>query len=155
NPESSMLPLPWKRLHFALLFSAVMANSAAASDWVHWRGPEENGVSREKHLPDSFDPAMGPKGNVVWMKPVGGRYAPLVMGGRIFLINGVGDGVNEGERVVCVEEATGNPVWEQRFNVFHTDIVSSRLGWTTLTADPAAGLVYAHSTAGLVYCFEA
>jgi outer membrane protein assembly factor BamB len=150
-----MLPPPWKRLLFPLLFFAVFASSAAnAADWIHWRGPEQNGVSREKHLPESFDPAMKDKGNVLWVQPFGGRSAPLVMDGRIYLINGAGEGVNEGERVMCFDEATGKPVWEQRFNVFHTDIVSSRLGWTTLTADPATGHVYAHSTAGILFCFD-
>ena len=33
--------------------------------------------------------------------------------------------------------------------------MSSRLGWTTLTADPAAGTVFAHTTAGLLIAFEA
>ena len=32
--------------------------------------------------------------------------------------------------------ADGATLWEKRFNVFHTDIVASRLGWTALTADP-------------------
>ena len=148
-----------KRVFFTLLFSAISAcsaaNSASAADWIHWRGPEQNGLSREKNLPGEFDPALKQKGNVLWQQPYGGRSAPLVMGGRVFLINGVGEGVHEGERVVCLDEKTGKLQWEHRVNVFHTDIVSSRLGWTTLTADPATGHVYAHSTAGLLLCFDA
>ncbi|HJZ56024.1 MAG TPA: PQQ-binding-like beta-propeller repeat protein, partial [Gemmataceae bacterium] len=80
--------------------------------------------------------------------------APLVMDGRIYIINGVGEGVEEGERVMCFDEKAGKPIWNYRFNVFHTVIVSSRLGWTTLTADPATGHVYAHATAGLLFCFD-
>src|SRR5439155_7700799 len=63
-------------------------------------------------------------------------------------------GPNEGERVVCLDESDGKPVWEYRVNVFHTDIVSSRLGWIPLTADPATGNVYAHTTGGLLLCLN-
>lgn len=153
-----LTPPAWKCVGFPLLLLAVSAFSASApaqaADWIHWRGPEQNGVSKEKNLPGEFDPALKEKGNVIWTQPFGGRSAPLVMGGRIFIIQGHGEGVNEGERVVCLDEKTGKLQWEHRFNVFHTDIVSSRLGWTTLTADPATGHVYAHSTAGLLFCFD-
>jgi outer membrane protein assembly factor BamB len=38
--------------------------------------------------------------------------------------------------------------------VYHTDIVSSRLGWTTLAADPDNKYVYAHTTAGELLCLD-
>jgi outer membrane protein assembly factor BamB len=138
------------------LFLANFALCAAAEgrDWVHWRGPEENGVSRETGLPDTFDPKQGPKGNVIWQQPFGGRSAPLVLDGKIYLIQGTGAGLGEGEQILCFDEKTGKPLWKYRVNVFHTDIVSSRLGWTTLTADPATKYVYAHSTAGLLLCLD-
>src|SRR5262245_25468437 len=126
-----MLHVVSKRLGKAVLFTLILSAFSAASvvnaaDWIHWRGPEQNGVSHEKNLPGEFDPAMKQKGNVLWQQPSGGRSAPLVMGGRIYIINGVGEGVNEGERIVCFDEKTGKPQWEHRVNVFHTDIVSSR-----------------------------
>src|SRR6185312_1566621 len=90
-----------------------------------------------------------------WQQPFGGRSAPLVLDGKLFIIQGTGEGYNEGEQIVCFEEKTGKKLWNYRVNVFHTDIVSSRLGWTTLTADPATKNVYAHSTAGLLLCLSA
>ncbi len=132
----------------------VVCSTAEGGDWIHWRGPEQNGVSRETGLPDSFDLKLGPKGNVLWQQPYGGRSAPLVMDGKLYLIQGTGAGVTEGEQVVCLDEKTGKLLWTFRVNVFHTDIVSSRLGWTTLTADPASKNVYAHTTAGLILCLN-
>src|ERR1700733_964608 len=73
----------------------VLAAPVQAADWIHWRGPEQNGLSREKNLPDSIDPDMGAKGNVVWKAPIGGRAAPLVMGGRIYVFQGTGAGLLE------------------------------------------------------------
>lgn len=143
-----------RHLGIALLAVAAAGTPAAARDWIHWRGPEQNGVSREKNLPASFDPKLGAKGNVIWQQPFGGRSAPLVMGGKLYIIQGVGEGLHEGEQVVCFDEKTGAKQWTHRVNVFHTDIVSSRLGWTTLTADPETKTVYAHTTAGLVLALD-
>jgi outer membrane protein assembly factor BamB len=143
-----------KLFGFALLLLGVASATAQGRDWIHWRGPEQNGVSRETGLPDSFDPAKKEKGNVLWQQPFGGRSAPLVLDGKLYLIQGTGVGVNEGEQVVCLDEKTGKLQWTYRVNVFHTDIVSSRLGWTTLTADPASKTVFAHTTAGLVLALD-
>jgi outer membrane protein assembly factor BamB len=144
----------WASLIFFLsaLSAPSAVNPASGADWIHWRGPEQNGHSREKNLPDNFDPTGK---DVVWKAPVGGRSSPLVMGGRVYVLQGSGNlGPREGERVVCVNESNGKIIWEYAVNVFHTDIVSSRLGWIPLTADPATGNVYAHTTGGLLLCLN-
>ncbi len=148
-----MLPLP--RLFCFVLAAALCAHSAAkAGDWTHWRGPAQNGHSLEKGLPGEFDPAMKEKGNVLWTAPFGGRAAPLVMDGRVYVQQGFGEGLSESERIVCVEEKTGKKLWEHVERVYHTDVVSSRLGWTPLTADPSTGHVYANTTAGNIVCLD-
>lgn len=142
---------------FGLLLFTILLLSAApvhAADWIHWRGPEQNGLSREKNLPGEFDPRARAKGNVVWTQPIGGRSSPLVMDGRLYINRGTGEGLAEGEEVVCFDEKTGKKLWNYRVNVFHTDIVSSRLGWTTMTADPETGYVYNHTTGGFLLCLD-
>lgn len=139
----------------ALLPVSCLLSPAQAGDWVHWRGPEQTGVSREKGLPDSFDPATPGKNNLLWRQPFGGRSAPLVLKGNLYTIGGYDMSLaTEGERVMCFDAETGAKKWEKRFNVFHTDIVSSRLGWTTLTADPEAERIYCHTTGGFVICYD-
>jgi outer membrane protein assembly factor BamB len=147
-----MLSLPRIALFSLALLSA--SSAASAADWVHWRGPEQTGQSKETNLPGEFDPKLKEKGNVLWSQPYGGRSAPLVMSGRLYIIQGTGEGIHEGEQVVCFDEKSGKLLWEHRVNVYHTDIVSSRLGWTTLAADPAEGYVYAHTTAGELLCLD-
>ncbi|VTR95772.1 Probable serine/threonine protein kinase related protein OS=Planctomyces maris DSM 8797 GN=PM8797T_21603 PE=4 SV=1: PQQ_2: PQQ_2: PQQ_2 [Gemmata massiliana] len=129
-------------------------SSARAADWIHWRGPEQNGFSREKNLPGEFNPANKAQGNVVWTAPYGGRCAPLVMDGRVYVLQGTGSGLEEAEQMVCVNEKTGKLLWTYRVNVFHTDIVSTRLAWAPLTGDPATGHVYAQTTGGLLLCID-
>ena len=134
----------------------LLVSSASAADWIHWRGPEQNGVSRETTIPETFDLSKEGADGLIWKKPFGGRSAPIVLGGKLYFINGYDTGkLTEGERVVCLDATTGKLEWEYRFGVFHTDIVSSRLGWTSMTADPESGVVYAHSTAGHLFALNA
>ena len=149
------MPIPWRRhVPFFVLLFAFSTSQAQGRDWVHWRGPEQNGVSREKNLPDEFEPKAGAKGNVIWQQPYGGRSAPLVLDGKVYILQGTSSGIQEGEQVVCFDEKSGKPLWHYKVNVFQTDIVSNRLGWTTLTADPETKYVYAHTTAGLLLCLD-
>lgn len=126
----------------------LASSSAIAGDWTNWRGPERNGVSRESGLPDSFD-------DVLWMKKdVSCRSTPIVMNGKIYIISRVGEGAEEQERVVCMDAKTGDVVWEHRFSIFFTPIVSVRLGWTVPVGDPQTGNVYVHGTQGFLFCFD-
>ncbi|MBL8825007.1 MAG: PQQ-like beta-propeller repeat protein [Planctomycetia bacterium] len=123
-----------------------------AEDWTHWRGPTMNGVGADKDLPDDWNP----KGkNVIWTQPVGSRSAPVVSRGKVYLIGSVNpDKVNEQERVTCMDAETGKILWEHRFNVFLTDIVTNRVGWAVPCADAETGNVYTHGTQGLLTCFS-
>jgi outer membrane protein assembly factor BamB len=133
----------------------VFARTSIADNWAHWRGPEQAGFSRDRDLPSKFstDPA-DPEGNLIWKAPYGGRSTPIVMNGRVYLNNQAGEGIHEQERVMCLDASTGKKLWEKRFNVFHTDIVSLRLGWTNLCGDPDTGNVYWHGTQGDFVCFD-
>lgn len=152
-------PAPARRnvLAFLLLGLGVVAltpSAGRAADWIHWRGPTQDGHSLEKNLPGDFDPAQKAKGNVVWTAPYGGRCAPLVMDGRVYVLQGTGSGLEEAEQLVCVSEKDGKPLWNYRVNVFHTDIVSTRLSWSPLTGDPDTGYVYAQTTGGQFLCID-
>jgi outer membrane protein assembly factor BamB len=122
------------------------AATAGKENWSHWRGPLQNGVSYDRDLPDNF--------SVVWKAPYGGRTTPIIQNGHIYFINKTGSGPSLQERVMCLDEATGNKLWEYKFNVWHTDIVEDRLGWTTMVGDPETDTVYAHGTQGLLFCFS-
>src|ERR1043166_7441366 len=159
--KPNSLPVAWLRahgLHWLLLLGVLCVfarGSAYAGDWLHWRGPEQNGVSREKDLPESWSPdPKAPNNNLIWKAPYGCRSTPLVMNGRVYIINDAGEGIHEQERVMCFDAETGKVLWEHRFNVFHTDIVSSRVGWTNLAGDAETGNIYAHGVQGLFFCFN-
>lgn len=125
----------------------LTAQVAAGHDWAQWRGPTENGVAYEKNLPDATK-------QVLWKIPYGGRSTPVVVGGRVFAINLAGEGILQQERVFCADLASGKILWEHKFNVFHTDIPNSRVGWASLAADPETGYVYANGVQGMFLCLD-
>ena len=122
-----------------------------AGDWPFWRGPEQTGFSRESNTLTSWS-LQGE--NLLWKYPEGGRTTPIVMGGRVFAITPVGTGMGRRERVLCLDARTGHKLWEYDFNVFHTDIVENRVGWTALVGDPETGRIYAHGTGGQFFCLD-
>ena len=109
----------------------LFGSTVYSADWSNWRGPGQNGVSLETNLPERWSPdASKPDNNLVWRAPYGGRTTPIVQNDRVYMIGRDGEGVSEQERCLCFDANTGKLIREYRFNVFHTDIVSVRLGWT-------------------------
>ena len=142
-----------KNVMIALAISiASYHGSVHAGDWYRWRGPEQNGVSREKNLPSTWSPEGE---NLVWKNAVGGMSSPIVMNGKVYTISRSGEvpaGGESGETVkpgpmtqesyVCVNADTGKVIWEHHENMTQTDVPFHRIGWSNPVGDPATGRVY-------------
>lgn len=112
----------------------------SGSDWAEGRGPTRDGVSPERNLPEKWSPTGE---NLLWKAPYGGRSAPIVMGGRVYLFNSAGEGPSMQERVMALDAETGRVVWEYRFNVYSSDVPPRRIAWSSPAGDPETGHVYA------------
>ena len=131
----------------ALLFFV----SPAEAQWESWRGPQQNGVSTETGFVERWK-IDGE--NFLWSRPVPGRSTPVVHRGRVFVIARGGEGVTSHERVVAFDADSGETVWEDTFNVFHTTIPGARVGWSNPTVDPSTSRVYVHGVQGLYRCYD-
>jgi outer membrane protein assembly factor BamB len=87
-----------------LLF--VIASSARADNWPQWRGPENNGHSKEKGLPTKWDE----KTNIAWTLPMPDRggSTPVIWGERIFLTSVDGPDI----AVLCIK-TDGKLLWKK------------------------------------------
>jgi outer membrane protein assembly factor BamB len=146
--------LCWLLIACSLVPSVNVALADPQLDWPHWRGPEQNGVSRETGLVDNWDPKTGK--NLLWKREdLGLRSTPIVMNGKVYIITLSEFGTaREGEKVVCVDAATGKTIWEHRFNVYLSDVPAERAGWGCVTGDPETGNVYALGVCGLFMCLD-
>ncbi|MFQ3593409.1 MAG: PQQ-binding-like beta-propeller repeat protein [Gemmataceae bacterium] len=131
----------------------LLALLAVAADWTYWRGPEQNGVCRETNLPDKVSLKKDDP-NFRFAVPYSGLSTPVILKGRVFLIGRTGEGVTQQECVQAFDAETGKLLWEHKFNVWHTDIVDDRLGFTNMVGDVETSMVYAHTTSGMLYAYD-
>jgi outer membrane protein assembly factor BamB len=113
--------------------AGLLVSAASADDWPHWMGPTGDGVWHEPGIIDGFEES-GAK--ILWRQPLGGGYAgPAIAGGRVFIMDrtadeGVGGEVENdirkrgevagGERVQCLDAASGTTLWEYSWNCPYT-----------------------------------
>src|SRR6266851_3502040 len=142
-----------KRLLLLLFVPVMFAAPAAVSvgDWPDWRGPNRDGVSREKNLPEKWSLSGQ---NLAWKASYGGRSAPVILGDHLYLQNTAGKGETEQERVMCFNADTGKLLWEHRFNIYQSDVPAHRVGWASPAADPETGNVYALGVGGSLLAFS-
>ena len=164
EPDTKSLPAIAESRHFrrflflggailALLSTVApqLAQTADNMDWPHWRGPEHNGISRETGLIDKWT-----DDKEIWKKPeYGTRSTPIVMNGKLYVLcRHEPDTSRECEKVVCLDANTGDVQWENRFNVFLSDVPCERVGWSCCTGDPETGDVYALGVCGYFQCIN-
>ena len=133
------------RLILAWGLSLALLSAVRAEDWTNWRGPLQTGYSPDADLPDNWKPDSPGSHNLVWKQPYGCRSTAVIMNDRVFIISAAGETPKPpspeqkaliGERVIAMDAKTGKKIWEVPFNVFHTDIVTNRLGWAPSPATP-------------------
>ncbi|CAK9044717.1 Outer membrane biogenesis protein BamB, partial [Durusdinium trenchii] len=79
------------------------------------------------------------------------------MNGRLYLLTTANHDVptETQEKVVCLDANTGETLWEYAFNVYLSDVPVERVGWSSVTADPETGNVYALGVCGYFCCLDA
>lgn len=115
EPAASRHGACWLRavsLAPALLLVLLLALFGTAgpvrADWPQILGPARDGAADAGELPDRLPDSPKPK----WSFPVGQGYAgPAVADGSVYLF----DRVEDEERLVALDRATGKVRWEQRF----------------------------------------
>ncbi len=135
---------------------ALTTSVNAEENWPYWRGPDFTNQSAEKNLPAEWDPKGGEGSNVIWAKPYSTRSTPTLMNSKLYILmkSNAEDESKTGEKVVCIDAKTGDQIWEYAFNVYLSDVPVERVGWSSVTCDPASGNVYALGVCGYFCCLN-
>src|ERR1051326_606948 len=131
-------------------FLAVSATGAPpVAGWLSWRGPNQNGTSTEKGLPDRLDVTKA-----LWTADLPGQSTPVIANGKLYLMGYVGDGADLQEVLACFDAETGQPVWRHGYSDFLSDIIYHRYATSSPAIDPETGNVYMQGTQGILAAFD-
>ena len=75
--------------------AAPIATLSAATGWLHWRGPEQTGVSRETGLPVTVG-----ESNLLWTADYPGQSTPVIADGRVYVNGYLGEGADLQEGII-------------------------------------------------------
>src|SRR5262245_55397943 len=122
--------------------------TAAVRGWLSWRGPQQNGTSQEKGLPDKLA-AKEP----LWTADFPGGSTPVIANGKLYIMGYLGDGPELQEGVACFNAETGKKLWQALFSDFLSDIIYKRYASSSPAIDPETGNVYVQGTQGILAAF--
>jgi len=141
---------------FVAFLAALFPSLTCAEDWPRWRGPRGDGTWDAPQLPHTW-PAEGLK--PVWAQPIAPGYSGIsVAAGRVYTMDRpwADDGKtspDRAERVVCFDAATGQRVWEHRYDADYAKIDYPKGPRCTPTIHD--GRVYTLGAAGQLCCLDA
>jgi len=125
----------------------AVASPSMALDWPRWRGPELNGISREKSWTTVW-PKEGPK--QLWKANVGMGFSSVsVSEGNLYTMGNK----DEGDIVYCFDATTGKEVWKHTY----AEPLDPRYyeGGTSCTPTVDDETVYTLSRKGKLFAFAA
>lgn len=131
----------------AIFVSASCPAADKVEGWLNWRGPNQDGVSLEKNLPDKWTPGGE---NSLWIADIPGQSAPVIANGRVYVMGMKGDGPDMQEGVFCLDAATGKVLWDSCFNDFLSDTIYLRYASSAPVIDPETGNVFTLGSQGFV-----
>lgn len=136
---------------FCIGVLTVVASAAAdvpAVDWPQFRGPNHDGVSREKTFARSWPESGLP---VLWTREVGAGFSSFaVVGGRVFTC-----GTEDAKQVMfCLDFKNGDVLWKNAYEPEISD-PDPHLHGPRATPTVNHGRVYMMGAHGRVICCEA
>lgn len=129
----------------SLFVATTSLHAAPVRGWLNWRGPDQNGTSQEKGLPDKIDPK-----NPLWKVEFPGQSCPVIADGKVYIMGYIEEGPDLKEGVACFDAETGKKLWERRYNDFLSDVIYNRYATSSAAIDPETGNVYFQGTQGLL-----
>jgi outer membrane protein assembly factor BamB len=128
------------------LLSAALVTQALADNWPQWRGPNLDGVSREKDLPVQWSKTE----NVLWRLPLPGPAGatPVVWGDRLYLTSVDGD-----QLVLLCVSTDGKELWRRVVGTGNRDVRGDEGNSASPSPSTDGKHVWAFMANGLLACY--
>src|SRR5256712_3043532 len=128
---------------------AASSNASPAKGWLSWRGPQQNGASLEKNLPEHLAVK-----EALWVADFPGQSTPVIANGKLYIMGYLGDGADLQEGVACFDAESGKKLWQRLYNDFISDTIYQRYATSSATIDDETGDVFMQGTQGILAAFS-
>src|SRR6516165_10021963 len=88
-----------------------LAGAEPVHGWLDWRGPQQNGTSLEKNLPDRIAAR-----DALWVADLPGQSTPVIANGKLYIMGYLGQGPDMQEGVTCYDAETGQKLWQRLYD---------------------------------------
>ncbi len=151
-PFSMRLAARFTPLLLALAGGLCVPVVQAASGWLNWRGPDQNGVSKAQiKLTEKLE-IGGPDHR--WSYKVKGAGTPVIADGRVYAFGFYGETTDVEETLLCLDAKTGAKIWEYRFRDYLSDTTYNRYAIGAPVVDAETGNIFLESTWGQLMAFN-
>jgi outer membrane protein assembly factor BamB len=137
-------------LKIVIIIELLLILQGYATDWPQWRGPNRDGVWREKGIVQKFENKQLP---ALWRADIANGYSgPTVADGRVFVSDRL-TFPQEAERVHCFDAETGEIIWSCNYACEYEKVGYPDGPRAAVTIND--GRAYFLGTTGNLLCFEA
>ncbi|MHC4119954.1 MAG: PQQ-binding-like beta-propeller repeat protein [Planctomycetota bacterium] len=132
----------------AIIVGLTVAGQVFAEDWPQWRGPNRDGVWREKGIVQKLDNLK-----VRWRAEVANGYcSPTVAEGRVYVTDRLTKPAQV-ESVHCFDAADGSKIWSYSYQCRYVKVGYPDGPRASVTID--RGRAYSLGSMGHLFCFDA
>ena len=134
----------------AIIIGLLFAVQVFAVDWPQWRGPNRDGVWREKGIVQEFKEQQLP---ARWRAEIANGYSgPTVADGRVYVTDRLAAPIQV-ERVHCFDAMTGEKIWSHTYECKYEKVEYRNGPRAAVTINDSRA--YSLGTMGHLFCLDA
>ncbi|MFH1882003.1 MAG: PQQ-binding-like beta-propeller repeat protein [Planctomycetota bacterium] len=132
------------------VFGLLLAAPTLGGDWPQWRGPNRDGIWREKGIVEKFETSrLEPR----WQVTIANGYSgPTVANGRVYVTDRLAS-PTQVERVHCFDATSGERIWSHAYECTYERVDRRDGPRASVTIDESRA--YSLGTMGHLFCFDA
>jgi outer membrane protein assembly factor BamB len=134
----------------AIIIGILLNIQVSGADWPQWRGPNRDGVWREKGIVQKFKARQLP---IIWRAEIANGYSgPTVADGRVYITDRLTRPAQV-ERGHCFDAVTGKELWSHTYECKYGKVGYPDGPRAAVTIND--GRAYSLGATGRLFCFDA